>query len=108
MKMVNKLCVPVGFILFLKNILAIPHGFIKIFHLQQSRYLTFSMVQQNLSILHSPWCNKTYRTYQELGKDDFYSFDQEKVPFILIYLLRTCKNRTYLIFVYSICQRVEI
>ena len=69
-----------GFILCLKNVLAIPHGFIKLFHLQQSRCLRFSMVQQFLS------------RYQEVVQGDFYSLDQEQVPLLLIYLLPTHKN----------------
>ena len=32
------------------------------------------------------------RAYQELGQADFYSFDQEKVPFLLIYLLPSLKK----------------
>ena len=42
------------------------------------------------------------RAYQELNQGDFYSFDQEKISFLLIYLLPThkkCsnkKNHTYL------------
>ena len=91
-----------GFILCLKKVIAIPHGFIKMFHLHQSRYFAFSMLQQ------------PYRAYQELVQGDFYSFDQEIVFFLLIYLLPTqkkCngrKNHTYLNLVYSICQRVDI
>ena len=87
-KRVNKLCVSNGFILCLKNVLAIPHSFIKMFHLQQR-------------------CSP-YRTYPELGQGDFYSFDQEKVLFLLIYLLTTHKNHTYLNLVYSNCQRADI
>ena len=51
-----------------------------------------------VGILNSPWWNS-------------YSFDQEKVPFLLIYLLPTKynkKNHTYLNLVYSICHRVEL
>ena len=32
------------------------------------------------------------RAYQELNQGDFYSFDQEKIPFLLIYLLPTRKK----------------
>ena len=44
--------------MFRKNVLAIPHGLIKIFHLQQIRFLKLSMVQRFLSrlqILRSRW-----------------------------------------------------
>ena len=82
MKTVNDLCVLLtGFIFCLKNVLAIPHGFIKMFHLQQSR------------ILDPPWCNNSCRTYQELGQGNFYSFDPEKVWFLSIYLLPTHKKK---------------
>ena len=87
-----------GFILCLKNVCAIPYGFIKMFPLQQSRCLRFSMVQQFLSCLQG----------------SFYSFDQKKVPFLLIYLLPTHKkcnhkmNHTYFNLVYSVCQREDI
>ena len=50
-----------------------------------------------------------YRAYQELGQGDFYSYDQVKFSFLLIYLLpthRKCnkkKNHTYLNLIYGIC-----
>ena len=83
------------------DFIAIPHGFIKTFHLQQSRYLRFSMVQQSLSRL------------QRIRSRWFLLFNKEKVPFLLIYLLPThkkCnhkKNHNYLNLIYSICRRVD-
>ena len=67
-----------------------------------------------VGILDSLWCDNPCRIYQALVQGDFYSFDQEKFPFLLIYLLPThkkCnhkKNHTYLNLVYSIVQRVNI
>ena len=43
------------FLLCLKNVLAVPHCFIKIFYLHQS-----------YGILYSPWCNNFYSTYHKL------------------------------------------
>ena len=68
------------------------------FHLQQVH---------TVGILDSPWCNRSSRAYRELGQGDFYSFDQEKVPLLLIYLLpshKKCnhkKKHTYLNHAYS-------
>ena len=56
-----------------KNVFAIPQGFIKMFHLQQSRYLRFSIVQPFLSSV--PF---------------FLSFNS--VPFLSIYLLSNHKK----------------
>ena len=91
-----------GLYFVLTNVLVIPSDFIKMFHLQQSRYLRFSMVQQSLSRL------------QRIRSRWFLLFSKEKVPFLLIYLLPThkkCnhkKNHNYLNLVYSICHRVDI
>ena len=49
-------------------------------------------LQQSYGILDSPWCNNSRRVYQELGKEDFYSFDQEKVSVLSIYLLPNHKK----------------
>ena len=48
-----------------------------------------------VGILDSPWGNNLCRAYQELSRGDFYSLDQEKVPFLLIYLLPTHKKCNY-------------
>ena len=66
---------------YFKNVLVVPHYFIKMFHLEQS-----------YGILYSSWCNKSFCAYHELRQDDFYSFDQEKVPFLSSYLLLTQKK----------------
>ena len=72
------------------------------FHLHQSRYYRFSMVQQSLSRL------------QRIRSRWFLLFNKQKVPFLLIYLLPThkkCnhkKNHAYHNLVYSICHRVDI
>ena len=56
---------------------------------KRSRYST--RLYKNLSfysrvgILDFPWCNNSCHAFQELGQGDFYSFDQEKVPFLLIF-----------------------
>ena len=46
-------------------------------------------IYNGVGILDSPWCNNSCRAYKELGQGEFYSFDQEKVPFLSIYLLPT-------------------
>ena len=56
-----------------------------LFHTTLSKCFLYSRV----GILDSPWCNNPYCPYQELGQGDFSSFDQEKVLFLLIYLLPT-------------------
>ena len=103
MKTVNKLCVSDGvYTLFKKTFLLSHSDLLKCF------------IYSRVGILGSPWCKNSCRAYQELSQVDFYSFDQEKVPFLLIYLLPThkkCnhkKNHTYLNLVYSICHRVDI
>ena len=56
---------------------------------KRSRYST--RLYKNISfysrvgILDFPWCNNSCHAFQELGQGDFYSFDQEKVPFLLIF-----------------------
>ena len=101
METVNKLFLT-GFIPCLKNVLAIPNALLKCF------------IYSRVGILEFPWCNNPCRTYQELNLGDFYSFNQEKVPFLLIFLLPThkkCnnkKNHTYLNLMYSMCHRVDI
>ena len=103
MKTVNKLCVfDRVYTLFKNTFLLFPTALLKCF------------IYSRVGTLDSPWCNNSCRTYQELGQGDFYSFDQEKVPFLLICLLSTqkkCnhkKNHTYFNLVYSICHRVDI
>ena len=92
-----------GFILCLKKTFLL-------FHTALLKCFIYSRV----GVLDSPWCNNPCSAYQELGQGDFYSFDQEKVTFLLIYSLHThkkCnqkKNHTYLNLVYSICHRVDI
>ena len=49
---------------FSLKVLAIPHG------------------RGRVYILDPPWCNNSCWAYQELSQGDFYSFDQEKVPFL--------------------------
>ena len=44
------------------------------------------------SLLDSPWCNNSCCAYQELVQGDFYSFEQEKAPFFLIYSLPAHKK----------------
>ena len=68
---INYMCFWGGLQFVLKNVLAIPQGFI-----------------------NSPWCNNSSRTYQELVQGDFYSFDQEKVSSLLICITYTHKNVT--------------
>ena len=54
-----------GFIICLKKVLTISYGFIKMFHLPQSRCLWFSMVQQSLFRLpriRSRWFNHGFLT----------------------------------------------
>ena len=83
MKTVNKLCVSNGvYTLFKKTFL--------LFHKALLKFFIYSRV----GILDFPWCNNPYRGYQELGNQgDFYSFNEEKVSFLLIYLQPT-KNVT--------------
>ena len=50
------------------------------------------LIYSRVGISDSPWCNNSCRTYQELGQGDFYSFGQENVPFLLIYLLPSHKS----------------
>ena len=75
--MVNKLCVSD-----------------RVYTLLRKRFLLFDMallktfVCSRVGILDYPWCNNPFRTYQELGQGDFYSFDQK-----FIYCLPT-KNVT--------------
>ena len=70
-------------------------------------------IYSRVRTIDSPWCINSCRAYQESGQGNLYSFNQEKVPF-LIYLQPThkkCnhkKNRDYLNLVYSICHRVDI
>ena len=99
MKTVNKLYVLLtGFILCLKKTFLL-------FHTALLKYFIYNRV----GILEFPWCNNSSRAYQQLGQGDFYSSDQEKVPFLLIYLLLTHKkNDAYLNLVYSIGHRVDI
>ena len=98
MKTVNKLCVSDG--VFLTSLL---------FHTALLKRFIYSRV----GILDSPWRNNPCCAYQELGQGDSYSFGQEKVPVLLIYLLPThkkCnhkKNHNYLNLIYSICRRVD-
>ena len=84
MKTVNELNVLLRvFILCFKNVLAVPHCFIKMFSFQQS-----------YGILYSLWCDNFCCAYHELKQGDFYSFDhdQEKVSFLSNYLLPTQKK----------------
>ena len=64
------------FILYFKNVLAVPHYFIKMFYIQQS-----------YGNLHSSWCNNSLCSYHELRQDGFFSIDQKKVPFLSSHLL---------------------
>ena len=87
--------------------------FKKTFFLFQTALLK-CFIYSRVGTLDSPWSNNPCRTYQELGQGDFYSFDQEKVPFFLIYLLSThkkCnhkKNHNYPNLVYNNCHRMDI
>ena len=47
---------------------------------------------RGVGILDSPWRNNLCCAYHELGQGDFYSFNQEKAPFLLIYLLQNHKK----------------
>ena len=76
-------------------------GYEKIYHAMTFKKLPSMLFHKALlkcficstvGILYSPWCNNSCRAYQKLGQGDFYSFDQEKVPFLLIHLLPTCKK----------------
>ena len=53
--------------------LAVPHRFIKMFHLQQSQ-----------GLVDSPRRSNSCRAYQELGQHNFYLFHQKKVSFQVI------------------------
>ena len=59
--------------LFKKNVLAVLHCFIKMFHLQ--------------GILDSTWWNNFCPAYEQLSQGYFYLFDQEKGIFLSSYLL---------------------
>ena len=103
MKTVNKLCVSEKvYTLFKKTFLLFHTALLKCF------------IYSRVDILDSPWCNNPCRAYEELGQGDFYSFDQEKVPFLLVYLLPThkkCnhkKNHTYLNYLKAFFHRVDI
>ena len=103
MKTVNKLCISDRvYTLFKKTFLLFNTALLKCF------------IYSRVAILDSPWSNNPCCAYQELGQGDFYSLEQEKVPFLLIYLLPThknCnhkKNHIYLNLIYSICHRVDI
>ena len=95
MKTVNKLCFCRGLYLIEKTFLLFHTALLKCF------------IYSSAGILESPWCNNPCQ-------GGFYSFDQEKVPFLLIYLLPThkkCnnkKNHTYPNLIYSMCYRVYI
>ena len=85
----------------LKNFLAIPHGFIKMFHLQRVRYPRFSVVQQVLSRLlriSSRWFL-------------FIQSGEISLPFNLFNPQKPCnhkKNHACLNLVYSICHRLDL
>ena len=59
--MVNKLCVS-------DDVYTLFNNFIEMFCLQP--------------ILDYPWCNNPCCAYQELGKRDFYSFDQKFIHYL--------------------------
>ena len=73
----------------------VSHGYYTLF---KKTFLLFHMtllkcfIYSRVGILDSPWGNNPCRAYQELSQGDFYSLDQEKVPFLLIYLLPTTKK----------------
>ena len=98
MKTVNELYVFLNkLMLSLKNVLAIPHGFLKCF------------IYCRLGILGSPWCSNSHRAKQELFQGHFCSLNKEKVSFLSIYSLPTHKeNHGYLILIYNICHGEDI
>ena len=73
-----------GFILCLKNLLLFHRALLKL----------------GIQILHAPWCNNLCRAFKELGQSNFYSFDQEKVLFLSIYLLLFLSINLYNLFIY--------
>ena len=102
MKTLNELYVFDGVYTLFKKLLAILHGFIKRFHLQQSRNLRFSMVQQFLSCLQ-----------RIISKWFSVHLIRKKFPFNLLttYPQKKChhkKNHAYLNLVCSIYHSVDI
>ena len=73
--------------------------FKKVFLLFHTALLKF-FIYNKVDILDFPWNNSC----RELGQGDFYSLDQEKVPF----LCNCKKNHAYLNLVYNICHKVDI
>ena len=65
--------------------------FKKTFLLSHTAFLR-RFIYSRVGILDSPWCNIFCRAYQELGNGDFYSFGQEKVPFLVISLFPSFLN----------------
>ena len=74
----------------MKTVNELLHMFVTGFILSLKKHSCY--YTRRVAILDCLLCNNSCRVYQKLGQGDFYSFDQEKALFLLIYLLPNHKK----------------